>query len=478
MAMRDQNFYALNGQRAYPIDDAATGIDDTGHHLPYGILVDAKIRFSNLNGQQTLYVAAINVAPPAVSILFLASMNPIRRSSQYSAVAEAGFTPVASIDVANAPKFTAIPIVPVTGYTSAATINGIAGWVVLGDGIDFPYTGRFSTPGQAALLPRCASAYTIGGIKTAGIPLTGNPLNGQVSLASAGDLALTTGTKTIAGTVRNCVIFSLSDKLDRGVLQTYSGPGGARPESGTCTNIPIETINNVQPDCSGNIVLTFGNATAVGLAGGGGISLQLPQSVADLCGTSPVMPSATGQLPGAPADLCLPPVSMMLPPTAGVIDSPTVLSFDSGMPANVSVKQGVLSAGQGFAMGLSPEPALACAPDIPCGGHEWLTHLRGGAGLLLGYDHVAATGYAVISDAPSLSCWQLAGSWLKQSEIEVASPDGWQEISARVSGAGEVSVTTPSGAALPLFTVNPAGVIGFMAQRAGGEITRITGVGV
>lgn len=140
-AVVNSAFYSLNSSRPFPVDDSATSTGDSGERLPENIIVDCNLRFPSTLGNYA-YIAGVTVTPTLVTVLILAAASPD---------AAAGFVPLASVTL---PK----PFVIQRPYRLTPLAPGVGGWIVFGDGIGENFVGRFSTPRQGLLTPRCARA--------------------------------------------------------------------------------------------------------------------------------------------------------------------------------------------------------------------------------------------------------------------------------------------------------------------------------
>jgi hypothetical protein len=466
MSARDNNFYGLNSNRSYPLSDAATGIDDAGTRLPFGILVDARIRFPKGLGR-VIYVNAVTVSPGVVTLVFLCGPDPVPLGATDTAGTSLTFTPIASISVPQpAPRFRALAL--------TALVPGVGGWIVLGGSIDSSYSGRFSQPAQSALLTRCATPYTPPSLSSVQVPLGSNVLSGTISLKAGGDLSITTQTRTIAGASVKALVLSLADSIGRDVLSTYAGPCGGRPESGSCSLPGIEYVNGVTPDAAGNLTVTIIGGTSTGFVGGGGLGIAIPYTVADLCGNSSVLPNSVGQLPDTPTDLCAGIMAVGPPESFGAAAPSLDFDFQQSLTTEFSVVSGSFATGSGIVESLDPGLSLALLRNRTCGGRSYSATCRGGSGFVFGWNEVERTGDVVITTDASIEHWRFGPS----NPIRLASAPAvesalrWVTLTASVSLAGEVLVDANTVTALPVFTVDPDATVGLAALHTGGEIAR------
>ena len=258
------NFYNLCEQRGYPVDDSATGVDDTGTFLPHGLLVDLMLALPlSVPGA---YLAALTVTPNVATAVF---------------ASEADGTPLAAVSVP-------APVVPYQSYALDALTEGVAGWIVFGTGVTaMTYSGRFSTPGQSRLASRTIRRYGTPPVVSLGKQGPATSLTGLVKLKAGTDVAIGVRTVLIDGNLERAIVFGLDNTLNRNVLARYIGDCNGRPESGTCTKTPLETINGVGPDCHGNIDIDFRHVHAAANPNGGGIILSVGVGLSEACGPPP-----------------------------------------------------------------------------------------------------------------------------------------------------------------------------------------------
>jgi hypothetical protein len=289
------NWYNLNSTRRYPIDTAATGEGDNGENLPDDVLLDCYLRFPNTAGNYA-YVGSVHSTPQLVSLTFIGSPEPavtplpcpdvsisISSSSSSSSSVSSSSSSSSSSPVlgelapAPVPLDSVVPLavlslpranlVPNQQYMVEPLIAGVGGWVVFGVGLENQsFMARFSSVQQTMLMPRVCQAY-----KPLPVPsmskLYHPGLQDKVTIAGAGDVEVVSEQRTIEGITQDALIVRLRATPDgeEEILSQFVGPCGGRPESGTCSKLAIETINTVEPDCSGNLVIDWtGTCVEVG----------------------------------------------------------------------------------------------------------------------------------------------------------------------------------------------------------------------
>lgn len=281
MPVRNQNWYDLQAGRRYPLDDRSTGLDDSGEFIRDSILVDCHIRFPETLGA-TAFVQAITVSPTLVTVL----------------IGVTDGTDTTTIAAISQPK----PITTSKNYEVTPLVAGVAGWVAFGAGVEEPFSGRYATPAQSLLLSRCARAYRALPIPTIGKKNLDTALSGIVNFAAVAPIVIEQKKLVIQDRLVNVLEFSLSNtftSIAGNPLQYFLSDCGVRPESGTCPKPPIETINNVTPDCSGNINILAEGVTIYQFENCGGIGVDLPIGLTDVCEKPRYAP------PRRPQDLCV-----------------------------------------------------------------------------------------------------------------------------------------------------------------------------
>lgn len=277
------NRYNANENRAYPIDDAATAVDDAGGFLPHDIVVDATVAFPASLGAAAC-VVAVTAGPGVVTVVVASDARPM--------------VPLGAVTVA-------APVVAYRSYALAPLREGVAGWLVFGQGGAGArsYSGRFSDPAQGRLLARCCRAYRDLPVETIGKEGRATTLRGLVGLRAGSDVAIAAEVVTIDGVDHDAITIGLAPRPGRDVFAAYSGPCAGRPEQGSCAKVGLQSINRVVPDCDGNIDIDFRMIAARAAPGGGGLLLALPVGMAQACGRR-ALPSSDGATPGVAAGRC------------------------------------------------------------------------------------------------------------------------------------------------------------------------------
>lgn len=301
-------WYNINDQRAYPLDETGTLLDDSGNRLSNSLLADAHICFQKgSEGQNVLFLSGFTISPNGtVSLTILACVG-----SPASAQSVPAFMPVASLSVVK-PK--AYRPYPVQGYRA-----GTSGWIVFGKGVEraSPVAHRMSSPAQASLCPRAARVYDSGSVVTGiGIRGTRPLLTGVVKLITSGDLHASITTREIENVSRRVLLLELAGD---DAFMRYAGPCAGRPENDNCDRPTIRSFGGATPDCDGNIDLEFRTPSGqpelvdvypIQWAGGGGSSSGLDEGtvmfeyalgVKDVCPPLTSLP-IEGWLPPMPGE--------------------------------------------------------------------------------------------------------------------------------------------------------------------------------
>ena len=284
MGVRNLNWYNLQATRRYPLDDRCSGETDGGQSLPNDIIVDMHLRFANGLGTYA-YVQAATVSDHLVTVVI--------------GVSTGIDTPGKSIAAITLTKPTAINV----NYAFTPLIDGVAGWIVFGNGINSPpFSGRFSSPIQTLIESRCARPYMQLPIKSISKLNVVPALQNVVNFITETPVKLEYKKEIIDEKETQLIIFSLNQSdssLSYNPLSYFLGTCSQRPESETCGKTPISSLNGISPDCKGNIEIIFENVTAEAFEECGGMDLLTEYSLKKAC-------EVPGPLPLFYSDLCCP----------------------------------------------------------------------------------------------------------------------------------------------------------------------------
>lgn len=267
------NHYNTQEQRNYPLDDTVDGIGDDGTQLPFDVLVDCRLRFPASLGSYA-FVGGVTVTKNLVTLVILGAESVNAVSS---------FVPLAALTVTN----------PVNGvpYAVRPLASGVGGWVVFGPGVTTRGDAapsiaiRFSGPTQSLLLPKCARAYKLPPIESIAKAGRNTALTGFVRIVGSGDVETAKEQVYVGDRFRDALVVRLKQLPEEpNVLAKYIGPCDLRPESRNCPRGAIESINNVVPDCNGNINISFAQVISGLLEACGGTVLSHDVDLDDACG--------------------------------------------------------------------------------------------------------------------------------------------------------------------------------------------------
>lgn len=302
MALFNNNWFNLNSTRRYPLEDSATGESDAGVDFPNDIIVDIRLRFPD-SLCRYCSLSGVNISKSIVTVTIVGHSN-LPEAGSSSSYGSQGFYPVAVISL---PK----PVISGIPYRLSNFSDGVSGWIVFGEGVENTFSARFSESSQALISVKAAASYREHPVKSINILNSNVSLTGDVLLKSSGDLSVTIENRTIRGVgVRKCVVFSLNSEGSlENLYQKYLGKCEIRPESESCNKVSVEYINNIAPDCDGNINLSFSGNGLVGQkiinsSNILGMAVELPLGMAEACTKNDYLPDNDGKLPNEYVDEC------------------------------------------------------------------------------------------------------------------------------------------------------------------------------
>jgi hypothetical protein len=277
--MLHADHYNTQELRNYPLDDNATGVGDDGTLMPSDILVDCRLRLPETLGRFA-FLGGMSVTDKLVTFVILGT------DAQDSV---SDFTPLASITV----------VLPIPGvpYPVRPLAAGVGGWVVFGPAV-MPRGGgvdrvavRFSSPTQSLLAPKCARPYKLPPVPSLGKAGRSTALTGFVTIKGGADVEVVKELVRVADAYRDALVVRLKQIPDgENVLAKYIGPCDKRPESRNCPRDGIEAINNVTPDCDGNINIRVENLSLGSLENCGGLTLGYAGDLTDACAEGKIRP--------------------------------------------------------------------------------------------------------------------------------------------------------------------------------------------
>ncbi len=287
------DWYNLNAQRRYPLADSCTNRDDTGNVFPHDVIVDLHLRFPNTLGDFA-YVSAVQLTSAVRTIVISVDAAPTPHAIAAVTVPASEFSPYR--------KYSVVPLV-----------DGVAGWVAFGAYAGaLPVRANFTSRSQSQLVSRTARAYTPLPVESISKQFDSRELTGTVALHGGTSVVVERVMRTIDDINRPVIRFALDDKTNPDIMSELAGPVGHRPESHTCNLPVIEQLNQVTPDCDGNIDLIFvSNCALVNepVGGSAGLGVDFCFGLADACSKDHWLPK-DGKLRNQYDDLC-PPSSEM-----------------------------------------------------------------------------------------------------------------------------------------------------------------------
>ena len=142
---------------------------------------------------------------------------------------------------------------PFTVYDMTSTMAGCYGWILLGPGCSRPYENRSLTMylDESVLARNASVANMFSYIDVDGFRKA--ILGGPVTLTSNGNIKMSRESRTVSGTLRDCLVLSRNDSL-----MTRDIVYGQLVEGASSDEKYASSIGGVSPDSSGNIDILFG----------------------------------------------------------------------------------------------------------------------------------------------------------------------------------------------------------------------------
>ena len=300
MAIINNNWFNLNSTRRYPLDDLATGESDSGLDFPNDIITDLRLRFPRSAGRFAS-ISSINCSSKIVTVTIIG--HEVHPSISNVSGASETFSPLAVVSV---PK----PVIANVPYKLTSLVKGVFGWIVFGEGTEKVYSARFSNANQALLMPRVAYYYVNQPVTSVSLDNNEAVLTGDITLRAIGDLKIVKEQRSVRDIgVVDALVFRLENNATgENLYKKYLGKCQGRPESESCNKISVEYINDMSPDCNGNINLEFSRNELRGKvlidSDMKGIAVELPLGLAEACTRNDYLPDNQGKLPNEYADEC------------------------------------------------------------------------------------------------------------------------------------------------------------------------------
>lgn len=279
------DWYSQRQFDQYPLLPHATATADNGEPLPPGFIRDISLRFTGAPGD-VAFVRELTVTSDAMTVVI--GLHD---------------TVLAACTILRASLVGGIRVLPLTAIAA-----GTSGRIVLADVPDVE-TGRwlFSDAWQTGLLPLVAmptiAANTTSRLSRDGFAAMRGP---RIFVAGDIDIEVLEGNRLLDGVVRDAVVVRLNSAAvsrRRGgqaidsQQAVYQIGCGARPESKTCQQEAVETINRVPPDCCGRLYVELqGCGTLSSINDGHGAQLDCEITPEELCPPT-TLPDQDGRLP-------------------------------------------------------------------------------------------------------------------------------------------------------------------------------------
>lgn len=239
MPIINHNWLNSHTSRKYPLDDAATGIDDTGLALPDDIILDLHITWPATYGDFA-FIGGVTITDNLVSVIIMAAA---------AVDSGAAFTPLGAVTIRK-------PASSDMQQPIAAMVPGVGGFVLFGD-ISERVSLRFSTVVQSRLTSKTARPYAAMPVQSVGRYSRRDTLSGIVKLVAGTGLQISAETVLLDGEPVAAIMVQLQENTTNTAFQQYIGTCGGRPESNSCDAPGIQTLGGVSPDCDGNINIVF-----------------------------------------------------------------------------------------------------------------------------------------------------------------------------------------------------------------------------
>jgi hypothetical protein len=365
--IRNNHWYNINEQNAYPIDDTASCLSNEGHRLSSSLIADMQLRWNRDLGKYA-FISAVTCSEFIVTLLIEVT-DQLDNTNQQSKL-------IAGISLEKA------SLTPYRTYRLETFERGVAGFITFGSNTDELFRGVFSSPLQTRLTAKAARPIRKPPLETLGIANIEKAVSGLVRLNAEQPLEIVKEARSIGGVVYdNVIVFRLKEppaatatQNTESVFSQFAGPCGRRVGSRSCVDPqPIESINGLSPDCDGTLTLEFQGCAIVGkTAADCGVVVDCEYGLSDTC-APPFLPELdTGKLPSEVPAAVIPdpdPPEPPVQPDISISDSMSTLlslpycdTFDDGFAYSFSPMD---LATWGMSPDDSPEEAFCCVGPPP-----------------------------------------------------------------------------------------------------------------
>lgn len=212
-----------NENRAYPIAEDATGIDNAGNICPYSIIADLGISVPE-SLVEDVFLRQLNVTPLMVSVSFATTSGGLAVATY------------------------ARPIVPYKAYALTPATDTASGFIVFGSALDSitePVSYLFDGPEQSRIEENALSPIQLPGVTNIG------KLNGNPSEYIDKIVRIEVGTNIKISRSGNVIQVGLAEA----VQSKFLGPCDKYAIFDSCGGVPIRTINGVPADTNGKLII-------------------------------------------------------------------------------------------------------------------------------------------------------------------------------------------------------------------------------
>lgn len=334
---------ASNAVRTYPFDERATLRDDSGIRMPDWLCTDTRLWWWS-DTQHRAFISSVLVTDLLISITILQTDGSVPTGAP-SDDPPVGPTqpdrPLATLTLLRDELVVgrAYPIDPVA--------DGAGGWMSFGpirENLNLKFSSHIQSligadAAAAAPSPTLSRIYPDAGISLRNVP----------TVRAGPGIVLDRRSISIDGISRQCLVISIDDEMSDEALRELLGPCLGHPAGNTCGRFPIYSINGVEPDENGNIMIEVQGATLVPIDGGGGAVLQSSIGLDDICNDPQI--NSEGAVDLVLIDPCAPsPAPSFVPDPSGssgssgaapsLIVPPYLETFDFGTAADFIVDSG------------------------------------------------------------------------------------------------------------------------------------------
>lgn len=237
----DVKWQNSNSERRYPFNKSSSLISLKGEQMPDSIIADINIWYPSSFGSY-IYISAVEVNSNKLSVV-LSSPNENH---------------VASLRVTN-PR-------PFKSYEFNYKQAGVSAYIVFGNGLKTESgVWSFADDNNSVLLSRVAKSFDYSGVTGISKFSRDSLLQGNVAILPGTESTIkvtaipstASNALTIDGSTVNSVVFELNSDNNNSIFEEFISECEVTPDSDTCRNPIMTTINGVKPDCDGKLYLNI-----------------------------------------------------------------------------------------------------------------------------------------------------------------------------------------------------------------------------